>query len=294
MRYLIIIIFLSIKLSAQEKNVIVVDSITKKTIPYANIKVLNSNYGFYTNDYGSFSFSNKLNKDSISISCLGYKTLIMMISQVRDTIFIKPNTLELDEITISSKKQNLKSKKIGFKKINSGWFGTQNLQVGVIMKPNKKNTNTRIEKIIIPFRKKIYGRKKYDYRSIFKLSIFSVLDNKPNLPLIEKPIIINYNQDSNKFIEIDISQEFIYLKKEGVFICLEQVGEINESGEVIDKRQPLPGLGFSTIKPKEFLYINSFYKQKHSTNWLIMEPEKIRLENKIYLGVQLMVSYSEN
>jgi hypothetical protein len=291
MKLLIVIVFFFGQLNAQQKNIIIADGVSKRTIPYVNIKVLNTNKGFYANDIGNFTLLNVNTSDSLKISCLGYKSLLIPFSIIKDTIFLVPKTERLDEIKISSKRKKLR--KIGFKRINSGWFGTQNLQIGVVVKPTKKFIGNYLQKIVIPFRKKIYGRKKYKYKSVFKISVFSVYDEKPDVSILDKPIIISFNQDSKKFVEVDVSKEDIQLKGEGIFICVEHVGEIDEKGDVIEKRNPLPGLGFSTIKPKEFEYINSFFKPKHSVEWLEMEPKKIRLDDKIYLGVQLIISNSE-
>ena len=60
--------------------------------------------------------------------------------------------------------------------------------------------------------------KDYDYKSIFKFSVFSVKVNQPHISLLGNSVIIKFNQSSNEIIEIDISNEYIRLNDDGVFL----------------------------------------------------------------------------
>ena len=102
-------------------------------------------------------------------------------------------------------------------------------------------------------------------------------------------IIIKFNQSSNEIVEIDISKEYIKLNDDGVFICIEQVGELDKKNNVIDKKRFLPGLGFSSKKPKGFKYFNSYSKDKNTKNWNEF-GNKIKLVNKLNLAVRLILA----
>ena len=283
---IIFFFFMSFKISIAQ-NFIVLDSKTKDRIPYAAIQFPETKFGFYTSDMGNFSLQNIKKSDNIVISSLGYFTLRTAIKKLKDSIFLTPSTSKLDEVIILSKPKSYK--KIGFiKKSNSGWFGTQGLQLGILVKVEQKYIGNYIDKIIIPFRKKMHGIKEYNYKSVFKLSVFSVKDNKPDVSLLETPIMIKLNNLSDELIEINVSNEYIKLKDTGFFLCIEQIGELNKKNIVISKNRFLPGLGFSSKKPKGFKYFNSFYRDKNIENWSHLS-DIMEIENKLYLGIQLVL-----
>ena len=285
----IIVFLLFITGYSQEQQVIVLDSSTHNPIPYSTITFIGKKGGLYSNERGVFKINTQQN-DSIRISCLGYSTLTMKVRSLKNKVYLKPEVIQLDQVNLLSEPSSFK--KIGFKKATSGWFGIQGLQIGLLIKPNKKYKETFINSIIIPFRKKILGKKKNNYNSVFKLSIFSVQDSKQSLSLLDEPILIYHDQDSEKKVEIDVSQEYISFSKEGLFIVIEQVGRLNKKREVINKEQVLPGLGFSTKDVKDFSSMHTYYKHSSSEDWEAIDLKKMHLKEMLYLAIQLvMVKY---
>lgn len=267
---------------------IIVDAQTKQPISYVAIQLPDNQDGFYTDNNGRFSLDIK-NNDSIYFTSLGYLALKTVVSNIKDSIFLKPSISELGEVVILPKSKSFK--KIGFKKISkTSWFGSQGLQIGLLIKPEEKYKGVHIQKIIVPFRKKMHGVDNYYYDSVFKLSVFSVEHNKPNIFLLDSPEIIHFNQNSEEFIEIDISNEFIRFEEDGIFICIERVGELNEKKEVTYKKQFLPGLIFSTKKTKDFGFTESFSRQNYSQKWKVIDYQKLLLKEQMYLAIQIIIA----
>uniref|UniRef100_UPI003564B050 carboxypeptidase-like regulatory domain-containing protein n=1 Tax=Seonamhaeicola sp. TaxID=1912245 RepID=UPI003564B050 len=83
------------------------DSTTQKPIPYANIS-FGKQSGVITNSNGVFQihFRNNLKKkDSLFISCMGYKSKSVAAQKFSDSIlFLQPQSIELDEVLVSNKK----------------------------------------------------------------------------------------------------------------------------------------------------------------------------------------------
>jgi len=79
---------LSVKTSwTQEKNVlkgIVISQKEEKAIQYANIRIKDSPYGTTSDESGKFEFSfpNQFLKDTLVISCIGYKRLVVPLSSI--------------------------------------------------------------------------------------------------------------------------------------------------------------------------------------------------------------------
>lgn len=81
-------------------NKIVVDFQTKLPLEYVNIS--NSLDNTVTNKDGTFVFISK--NDHIDISSVGYETIITNFKEInkQDTIFLKPNVIELEEVIIEN------------------------------------------------------------------------------------------------------------------------------------------------------------------------------------------------
>ena len=82
-------------LPGQELTAIVKDSLTQKSIPFASI-YLNSGTGVVANEEGRFRLIyDTLNEnDSLFVSCMGFKTLGVPFSSVKDSIFyLNPKTI---------------------------------------------------------------------------------------------------------------------------------------------------------------------------------------------------------
>ena len=107
---LIILLISSALLNAQELTAVVKDSISQKVIPFASIYV-NSGSGVVSNEEGHFrlQYDASKEKDSIFISCMGYKTLNIPFSKVKDTVFyLSPKTIELNSIILSNNQLDVK------------------------------------------------------------------------------------------------------------------------------------------------------------------------------------------
>lgn len=107
---LIILLISSALLNAQELTAVVKDSISQKVIPFASIYV-NSGNGVVSNEEGYFrlQYDASKEKDSLFISCMGYKTLNIPFSKVKDTVFyLSPKTIELNSIILSNNQLDIK------------------------------------------------------------------------------------------------------------------------------------------------------------------------------------------
>ena len=107
---LIILLISSALLNAQELTAVVKDSISQKVIPFASIYV-NSGSGVVSNEEGHFrlQYDASKEKDSLFISCMGYKTLNIAFSKVKDTVFyLSPKTIELNSIILSNNQLDIK------------------------------------------------------------------------------------------------------------------------------------------------------------------------------------------
>ena len=95
---------------AQELTAIIKDSLSQKVIPFASI-YLNSGSGVVSNEDGRFRllYDTSKEKDSLFISCMGYRTLSIPFSLVKDSVFyLSPKTIELNSVILSNIQLNVK------------------------------------------------------------------------------------------------------------------------------------------------------------------------------------------
>lgn len=87
---------------------VVEDAETKAPVPYATVQILGSFNGTAANDKGEFSLMAKKN-DTIKISCLGYKTVILTIQSAMQRVGLQPEPMILNAITVYDNLPDAKS-----------------------------------------------------------------------------------------------------------------------------------------------------------------------------------------
>lgn len=106
------IIFLLVTASAKSQNLssVIVDSVTKKPVPYATVQL--NNRGMITNEEGRFKFSFDENigeSDSLFISSIGYESIGKPIGEFTDSVIVlRPKAIELQEVIVSNKEYSPK------------------------------------------------------------------------------------------------------------------------------------------------------------------------------------------
>lgn len=268
----------------------VFDASTKQPVSYVAV-IIGNNSGFYSDKHGVFKIP-KNKQGNIILRSMGYKDLPVTQEDLKDSIYLTPKTHQLKKVVIHTKQPKLKT--IGKKEQNINWHIKHSLmQLGSLLKPSEKYIGSYIRKVFIPIDKSTIVNKdeqpkniKPDFKSVFKVHLFSNKNNLPAKPLLLKPITVYCNQDSKNPVEIDLSEKNIVFPEKGIFICVEMVGEIDENGSVIDKPYSLPGFCFTKKNSRHFKS-KTYYKTKRSNKWKFMDPEEFNLPKEIFFAFQL-------
>lgn len=205
------------------QKIVVVDSLTKSPVPFVAIR-FNEN-GFYTSQKGDFNL-NQINTDFFEVSLLGYKKVKLKTVNVKDTIFLTNEINLLDEVVLSNKKAVSKKLKLSKSpKIFGSWVLQPKSEILTSIYPTEEIKNFYIDKINIGFAK--VREKKELKNSIIKayvrLHLYEIENSKPSNSIYSsEPIDVNSFEKDN--ISFDISNNFITLGKEGIFIGVELIG----------------------------------------------------------------------
>ncbi|WP_435314404.1 carboxypeptidase-like regulatory domain-containing protein [Cellulophaga fucicola] len=264
----IIVFFVSNFCFSQIKAVIF-DKETKEKISYVNIWIENENIGTTSNENGAFLIDNSKGEILI-LSSLGYETMKINLKEVPSKIFLIPKSYELDEVIVSTKKEN-KEKIIGaFQDSEIGFYYATEKNPEI--KARLFNYDTSYSET--PYLKSIKFRVYSDIKKAkFNIRFYSVGDNgQPNKPIYAKNTI-GTSKKGTKNLEIDLSDLNIYFPDNGLFVSYEWlIIEENEfktsipiknSNKKIEKTfyEPKVGLLPVTKNTSSWLYKNGKWEK---------------------------------
>lgn len=215
------------------------DFLTKESLPFATI-ILDNENGFYTNENGMFQLDNKYK--SIRISYVGYEDYNAEIKDLKDTIFLKPISYNIEEVTIINNKNP--PKKIGYLKNTMKKCGTslplspKGEQIIVLTPTNKDIIDSYIEKVEFPLDKvKHYNKTDKLYKNapaVVRINIYTVENNLPKQQIFSsKPI--KFIMSDKEIVSVDVSEEMIKIPEQGLSFGIEMIGRINENGEFVEE-----------------------------------------------------------
>lgn len=218
MKKLVAITFLLISnFSFSQLKAVIIDSETKEKIPYVNIWIENENIGTTSNENGEFSMDISNGKFLI-LSSLGYENKRIQISSISKLISLNPKITELDEVILSSTKEQMELTIGKFNDADVGYYYAS------LDKPEIKARFFPFEPEYskTPYLKKLKFRIYSEIRNAkFNIRLYSIGENgEPKNPIYEKNII-GIAKKGTKNIELDLSSLEITIPQQGFFISYE-------------------------------------------------------------------------
>ena len=223
----ILIVLFSTIANGQILNGIVTDFDTNLPMHLANVTFIEKDKGTYTDLAGKFEL--KINNEKqILISSVGYKSLIVNISEIKDfeqifNIKLKPSAEKLQEVVISAKnKKYTSSKKLGESKRlkirTSLPFGYEFAN----LIHNPKNQEGIVKQVILNLNKS----KEYDYLATYNIKFYEYdsITKEPGKLLHFKNLVINPENKTYQ-LKIDVEELRITFPKNGICIGVEIVND---------------------------------------------------------------------
>ncbi len=258
---LILVIFLHSNCFAQHLlKCKLLDSVSKEPVQYANISIIHSPKGTYSNIKGCFELEFDCNSDSLFISMVGYKSLIVKIESLNllqeDTLFLVKNTYELNEVTIfANTKLKSDTKNLGYinKASNISISGRSRSEIAVYIN-NTEYKSAFIKEVVYEIKrhhispknkqKELIKDKRFEnFKTAVRVHLYTKdsVDGKPDKELLVENVVIILDEKFKDKLKVDISKHNIILPKEGVFVGIEWLGLVDEitSNIVVDKKYHL-------------------------------------------------------
>lgn len=213
MKYLFLLTtVLIVHSSIVAQQFVVADSLTLEIMPYASISYVK-------------------NKDSkkVRVSNIGYRTKeFQYSSSIKDTIFLSPISYALKEVDIKAKRKN-KFYNLGFhiewRLFNNTFTISANSSsrtAALLILP--ENEDDYIEGIYIPMDKIVDS-------VVFKIYLLSVSNNGlPKDTILKKTLEAS---DFNKKAYIDVSEHYLKIPPQGIFIAFEWQSSNSNNSEQI-------------------------------------------------------------
>ncbi|CAG5067390.1 hypothetical protein DYBT9623_00110 [Dyadobacter sp. CECT 9623] len=227
---LIALIFPALTL-AQEKCGILVDADTGNGISYGTLYFNKSGAGSYSAEDGKFCISTLSEIDTITVSCVGYKSLTLAAHEFMqlDSIRLHPSVHLLEEVTIkSSRKPKIRALGFADHAVKKRLAGSSiSMNAGVIMASyieNSKGSKGIIRSLTYVLAE--HSNKKAILPRSYRVRMWLFSNTVSGLPgqdLLLKPAIVDVSDDQ-KQIFYTLDEIEIPFPKSGVWVGLETVG----------------------------------------------------------------------
>jgi hypothetical protein len=212
---------------------VVINKETKEIVPFASIYIKNEKKGTSSNLDGSFEIIVK-QFDTLIISSIGFKGIEIVVKNVKDTIFLVPDILRMQEVKIQSNRKFLlfpKRNTIGEVRSSyfddSHWIGSGGIPYDIarffIFKEEYANTR---------FVESVTFETFSDIDDVaFALNFYRKGKNGFPAELINKRSIIGTAKKGRNKTKVELKDEKVYLPKDGLFVSVKFL--IIESNRVL-------------------------------------------------------------
>ncbi len=220
-------LFISQALAQKNINAVVTNIKTNLPLEFVNISINSTIKGTYTSKNGTFSLNNLNAIDTLKISCIGYKTKLVLVENIKDTISLEEFVTELGEVEVKAEYQY---EQIGIKKHKvqpRGFYNRYGFIIGTIIKNVPKSYLQSIEVFV--------KHHQNNPKNILLLRIYDIdsVSGYPKTNLLNERIAVPASKKG--WVTIDVSKFWIRVEN-AVFLGVENLPNPNYyRNEIIEK-----------------------------------------------------------
>lgn len=245
----------------------IVDLETKAPVSFATVMFGNSQ-GLFADDEGIFVFNEKLypGVDSLTISALGYSTLKIASKKLTNTIFLKAEIDQLDEVVLTAivnkpfKKETIKP--ILDTDYYNCWLPTIESEIAVLFEFNDDKSR-KLTSVFFPItpesvdwnKRNKPNAEKHEFSTLFKVKCYENRNGRPGIELVKKNIVFVATEKDGTAYDLDVSAYQILIPENGIFISLQVLGYTDSNGKL------LPNKKYKEIKSNnDIIYIPTNFR----------------------------------
>ena len=209
----------------------VVNQSDKKPIAYTNIGIANTGFGTISNEDGSFSLKVPTPnlKDTLCFSGIGFierNIPIQTFLTQKVVVYLKEHVTLLKGVTVTSKKEENKTFKLGNRKSRGGTLETDTIYAGSATALLIENKNPFQRELLFPVYLqsasiRIFRNNLPSFKMRVRLYSVDSITKSPGEDLLNKSIVLESSM-RNGWLTFDLS-EFKYLIDKPFFIAFERI-----------------------------------------------------------------------
>lgn len=210
----------------------VVDFDTRESLPYVNIIVKDKLIGTFSDENGTFHIE-YVKGDSLIVSHVGYEKLIVLAEEIEELIQLKEQPNILTEVAISSSRKT-KTKLLGVLKKKADTYMGGVLQYAMFFENNEGEIGF-IKKLHFEIGHSVNRGKENKKQAKIRIRIYEKdsTTGKPGMDILKKEKIVTIKPNQRN-VNVDISEENIYFPLNGLFVGIDILGFVDESGRLIN------------------------------------------------------------
>ena len=225
------------------------DQQTQYPVSYANISFGNGN-GMFADDEGLFIFTKKLypDVDSLYISALGFKPIVVSTSNLLKTIFLEADIDVLNEVVIRTKIER-KFKEEALKPYLDDdyyhcWLPTIESEIAVFF-PNEGVQDKKIATVHFPItleskdweKRNKKNAEKQSFSTLFKAKFYSNDNGFPGKELLYETVVFRATELGGDVYNLDVSEYDIMMPKDGLFVSIQVLGYTDAQGKLLPNKK---------------------------------------------------------
>ena len=240
-----------------QKQITVLDSISKSPVAYAAIN-LNNNYGIYANDKGMATITDSL-VNRVIISSMGYADKTVALQKEMQVVYLIPKPIQLNEVVVTQNKKIKRRELLVKPKMHQDTHAMEmscaTAQYAFLI-PAEKN-ESYLTAITLPLIKIAFEAEGYPgvfekvlFRTLARVEILANNNGLPGEKLnnYEQYAVIT-NSINDKQFDLKLDEE-LPMPASGLFVQLTMLGKADENGN-LSKELPYTNIdrnGDTTIK----------------------------------------------
>ncbi|WP_108424348.1 carboxypeptidase-like regulatory domain-containing protein [Flagellimonas amoyensis] len=238
-------------------------------LPYVNIGIANKTVGTVSNENGFFKLDineRTTSRDTVTFSYIGFKTekyLVSDLSNQKRTILLHPQHTELDEVIVTSKKIELKQRKIGRTSKGLGLMHSN------FYSYYEKDIDDRLSKergMKFKIRKNChiqdlnFNITSNDFKSLkFRVNFYKIENGLPTELVVKKNIVFEIKDNSLGWFKVDLEPYSIYLE--------EEVEEIAVTIQWVESEKVDTKSKYFAISTASSPTHTAYFREKAMDNW---------------------------
>ena len=228
----------------------IVDKENRNPVSYATVSFGNGN-GIFADEEGKFIFTKKLyaDIDTLFISALGYKDYKIATVSLTDTVELEAFQDALDEVLLRYTPKGKSKSEILKPTVHDDyykcWLPTIESEIAVYFENENFAKPKKVSTLLLPIKveakdwskRKTKTSNKIPFSTLFRVQFYENNNGLPGDVLTYDKIIFRVTEASESVFEVDVSDNNIFIPKEGMFVSLQVLGYTDKAGKLLPNKK---------------------------------------------------------